>query len=325
MKGALRQFLSHRLGSIDSIAVLPGGIWNDSYLVEACGKRYVAKLYLPRIPAAFYGNSGWVEWRTLGFLEPLGIAPKPVLFSAALGRHLLVYEFVEGKTGRLRGRFLRLAARLLGRLHAIKPSESTRFVARRNDSIQALRAQIRARINRLDKKMPEHGDLLRFKHLLQCLPQTSSPPYSPSLLHTDPVPSNFIQGKKLILIDWQSPRFGDAAFDVWAFCSDAFQLWDLRRGMSRAEKRAFLRTYLSHHHDGTLPARLQAKAPLFALNLGLYYLERFTDFVEGRLAEEMTRGKEKLFGRYERVKDACLRELENYLTAPRDESAWMRA
>jgi len=164
---------------------------------------------------------------------------------------------------------------------------------------------------RLERKIPGEESLQRLKEIIASLPALSSPAYSPSLLHTDLVPSNFIQGKNsLLIIDWQSPRFGDAAFDVWAFCSDAFTLWDLKKGMSKEEKEAFLRAYLSCRSDHGLPARLKAKAPLFCLNLGLYYLERFADYRDGRLPESIVRGKEELFQRYGRVMDACLRESE---------------
>ncbi|MEM3030167.1 MAG: aminoglycoside phosphotransferase family protein [Candidatus Micrarchaeia archaeon] len=312
MEGRLKRFLSPRIGRIEKITPLPGGIWNDSFLI-AGEKRFVAKVFSARLPLALYRNSGWIEWRTLRLLEPLGIAPKPVLFaprSEFPAGQLLVYEYAEGRTGRLKGRFLELAARAIAGFHSIHPARRTRFVSLGDDSIPAIHAAIKARMKRLENKMPGNEDLARFKKSFALLPATASPAYSPCLLHTDLVPSNFIQGKKLVLIDWQSPRFGDAAFDVWAFCSDAFTLWDLKQGMSKGEKRAFLRAYLGRCRDATLPARLRAKAPLFALNVGLYYLERFTDFKNGRLPRKITRGKEKLFQRYEKVKNACLRELE---------------
>lgn len=133
--------------------------------------------------------------------------------------------------------------------------------------------------------------------------------YPKSLVHTDPVPSNFILGEKISLIDWQRPIISYPAFDVWAFLSKPYNLWDLSETLTNEQKELFLKKYLELRYDPTLVERIKQKEPLYLLQLGLYCLIRYSDYKSGKIAEDVLKGRGANFERYGRTKEVILNRL----------------
>jgi Ser/Thr protein kinase RdoA (MazF antagonist) len=88
-----------------------------------------------------------------------------------------------------------------------------------------------------------------------------------SLLHTDVGPGNLILGAQgLRLIDWQCPALGDAAEDLCAFLSPAFQILYGRAPLTPAQRAAFLFVY----DDQRVVERLQLLEPFYHWRMATY-------------------------------------------------------
>jgi aminoglycoside phosphotransferase (APT) family kinase protein len=88
-----------------------------------------------------------------------------------------------------------------------------------------------------------------------------------ALIHTDAGTGNFIVGPQGIrLIDWQCPALGDAAEDLFAFLSPAFQVLYGHEPLTAEERAAFLAAYA----DPQVLARFVALEPALTYRFGAY-------------------------------------------------------
>jgi aminoglycoside phosphotransferase (APT) family kinase protein len=94
----------------------------------------------------------------------------------------------------------------------------------------------------------------------------------PCIVNTEVNSGNFIANREegtLHLVDWEMPRYGDPSQDLSHFCSPLTTLWKTRYRMPEGEKRAFIRSYASHHRDrhlrDTIGDRVQLRDPFVYL------------------------------------------------------------
>jgi Ser/Thr protein kinase RdoA (MazF antagonist) len=327
----LRRFvksLDPRILGVDKIesikiSILPQGVWNFNYLVGINKKEFVFKLCPPGSSSVegMIGNSGWIEFSALRLVEGLGIAPKPVLFADAsqFSRYpVLIYQYVEGKElAAFSNNAVAEIARIYSKIHSLD-IEGIDFLRRRSETSAKLLADIEKSFahyeNRADidpTYLERFGEFIdKAKKRMAEIKIKACPK---SLIHADPVPSNFIVGQKIFLIDWQTPMIGDPVFDIWAFMSKAFSLWDLDAPPTEEQKSLFIKTYQSLREDQALEARLNLKEPLYLLQYGLHCSTRYYDYKSRKLSADLIEGRQANFEKYLRTTDVIIARLEEIL------------
>lgn len=305
------------------ISALPQGVWNFNYLVEIDKKKFVFKLYPPDPggKSLLISNSGQVEFLSLRLVEGLGIAPKPVLFADAgqFSKYpILIYEYLEGKDlAAFSNDAMTEIAGIYIKLHSLD-IEGIDFLRERSETLTGLLADVEGRFahykNRADIDpiyIKRFGELVdKAKRHVAAIKIEACPK---SLIHADPVPSNIIVGQKICLIDWQTPMIGDPVFDIWAFISEAFSLWDLDAPPTEEQKKLFIETYQALREDATLEARLRSKEPLYLLQYGLHCSTRYYDYRSRRLPADLIEGRQANFEKYLCTTDVIIARLEEIL------------
>ncbi len=298
--------------SIDDvhISLLPRGVWNFNYLLRVSGKKFVLKVY-PNWPISktmSIDNSGRREFETLRLLSGLNIAPRPVFFDKAEalgGRDALIYEYVTGAPLRYSKQTALAAAEAYARLHRVDPAAAT-FLSRREEAPNRLMTQIQNKYaffsRRSDVPAPVKTQLSGYiarsaEYIKQFSRRFKNAPEA--IIHADPVAGNIIvDASKLTLIDWQTVMIGDPAFDIWAFTSAPYALWDADAVPGEHLKTLFRQKYLLLKEDSTLKERIALKEPLYLLEYGLHLFTRFYDYKSGNMPPAAVRGREANFEKY---------------------------
>lgn len=312
-----------------TVSNLPQGVWNLNYLAQINDKKFVLKVYQnwPRTRSMFTANSGRREFETLKLLEGLNIAPKPILFDnrgTLAGRDLMIYEYATGNTLTYSDRVMVEAAGVYAKLHSLNPDRAA-FLQRRDESLLALMTGIKLKyvhyVRRGDIPPTLQAQFARYierseKHIAG----QKSGAYPQSIIHADPVagnvivaPSTALEDSKLILIDWQTVMIGDPAFDIWAFTSAPFALWDLDATPSEDQRDLFRQTYLSLQNDPTLEERIALKEPLYLLEYGLHLSTRYYDYKSGNMPPLALIGREANFEKYGPNAEVALESLRELL------------
>lgn len=313
---------------VESIKVtpLPPGNWNFNYLVTINDRKFVFKLYSPNVQGLLFENSGRNEFLILDLIKDLEISPKPVHFDESgtfFNYSVLIYEYVKGQRLQFSGEAVQEIAKIFAKIHTMDTAKAG-FVEEKDHHPEFLMQEIINSFDRYrqrDDAQQEEIELFSWfiekakEHFLKAN-ITSNSLYPKTIIHTDPVPSNFVVGDKIdkiTLIDWQRPIIADPAFDVWAFLSEPFNLWDLPETISEEQKELFLTTYLGLREDSTLLERIKLKEPLYLLQLGLYCLLRHSDYKNGKILEELWKGREENFERYGKTKEVIIEKLKEIL------------
>jgi Ser/Thr protein kinase RdoA (MazF antagonist) len=318
----LRRFvksLDPRILGVDKIesikiSILPQGVWNFNYLVGINKKEFVFKLCPPGSSSVegMIGNSGWIEFSALRLVEGLGIAPKPVLFADAsqFSRYpVLIYQYVEGKElAAFSNNAVAEIARIYSKIHSLD-IEGIDFLRRRSETSAKLLADIEKSFAHYENRADIDPTYLeRFGEFIDKAKKRMAE------IKIKACPnSNFIVGQKIFLIDWQTPMIGDPVFDIWAFMSKAFSLWDLDAPPTEEQKSLFIKTYQSLREDQALEARLNLKEPLYLLQYGLHCSTRYYDYKSRKLSADLIEGRQANFEKYLRTTDVIIARLEEIL------------
>lgn len=161
--------------------------------------------YLLRVYANTHFANAENEYRMLAHAPP-GTAPRPLLIDTS--RTLLPYdwiveEFVDGEPITATPDQLRACARLLRRVHSVTGTKERKPYSERHDHFHRLAAA--------------HGLALPsiLAHYEQVAPLTAC-----TLIHDDPVLSNFRQGTELVLLDWEFATYDHFAKDLGIFIGE---------------------------------------------------------------------------------------------------------
>jgi thiamine kinase-like enzyme len=304
------------------IAGLPKGISNFNYRVKVGSKQFVFKISPPN-PAEqgiLIGNSGRSEFLSLKLVAELGIAPTPILFDDT-GQYfqfpVLVYKYVEGTTLSFSDEVMVEVAKIYSKLHALDIT-NVQFLDIRIENPDALLTDIEKRFaiyqGRDDVPPQKIKRFRRYIDLAKAHVATAPLETCPlAIIHADPVPSNLIVGPKVFLIDWQATAIGDPAYDIWAFTSEAFTLWDADTPPTEAQKTLFRRTYLTLNDDLTLERRITIKEPLYLLQYGLHCSIRYHDYRSSIIPAERVAGREANFEKFGRATEIILDQLHEIL------------
>lgn len=303
------------------IQPLPQGVWNFNYRVSIGARAFVFKLYSTAsgFKEGFITNSGETEYSILQRLDGQGIAPHPLYFGQAGAYPTLVYEYVPGDWFPYTDGATALLAGVYARLHSLPLQPEERY-RQRDESPAGLLANIQVNLERYggrDEIPP--GLRQRFASLAAAVrrygERLPNAPTPRAIVHTDPVASNIIAGERVTLIDWQTPMIGDPAFDVWAFFSRAFSLWDAPAAPTPAQQALFHQAYQALRPDPSLPERIRQKAPFYLLQYALHCSGRYHDFRAGKLPAELTAGREANFEKYGAITPVILAECEESLVS----------
>ncbi|MBU1975086.1 MAG: phosphotransferase [Nanoarchaeota archaeon] len=300
-----------------NVKALPVGIWNLNYMAQINGQKYVFKIYSKNIPDLLFGNNGKDEYLALELIRDLEIAPRPINFefSELFGMEVLVYRYLEGTPlSEFTPVLLENNAINLAKLHSFDIKPIT-ILPKKIETTRTLMDEITSTFNRcIDLNIPPKK-LASYKHLIAKAKnyakdvKESTPKYA--LTHGDLAPCNIIvYGTDVKFIDWQRPTITDPAFDVWAFAEDAFIRWDLAKPLTNEQKRIFIDKYISLTDDAKIMDRMRLKSPLYYLNIGLYCLMRYHDFLSGRIDRSRTKGREHLWKKYDTTEKVCSLKLK---------------
>ncbi|HVI88010.1 MAG TPA: aminoglycoside phosphotransferase family protein [Dongiaceae bacterium] len=253
---------------------LAGGYLNQVFRLIGPFGDWVVKKFKLSSELTLFPNLARAEARALGILGPLGIAPRLIEFIDDPDHGMiLIYAFHAGaiwpgpSAAEVDVPSLAAVAALLKRQHQLTvdgfrdvPVTPTDILAQGDQFLAQLeRAQ---ELHRLRPVPADHPVLLRR-----------------SLLHTDVGPGNLIVGPQgLRLIDWQCPALGDAAEDLCAFLSPAFQILYGRQPLTPAQRAAFLFAY----DDRRVSDRLQLLEPFFHWRMAAYCSMRQQQYAAGR-------------------------------------------
>lgn len=264
------------LGVSGNIRPLPRGNWNENYLVDTGDRKLVLKIYSSGCEG-FRSNSARIEYISLRALERTSLVPRPIHLDGSrtsMDKDVLIYEYVPGET--LKGfddAKIPALAKMLSVIHLQDPYPLRKAIKTYASDPKDM---IRRLSTALEKHRSEDRYAIRLRESLDHAASMShmSHPYRSSIIHTDLVPSNIIEYEgSFFLIDWQSPRIGDPAFDIWAMTSSVFNLWDLGSPMPSSMKEKLIEEYIRLTGDLTLRSRIRSKELLWLIELGMYCLQ----------------------------------------------------
>ncbi len=228
--------------------------------MQGDGIDWVVKIYAESDPTALFPILPDDEAQALVVLEGVGVAPAFVAYHPRVGDlpAVLVYEWVAGEmwtTG------VEQVAELFRRQHGVAV-EGFRMVPTSADAIVEQ-----------GERLLESADPADAARLSAVRPQlTVLPARRRVLVHTDAGTGNLIVGPGgVLLIDWQCLALGDAAEDLFAFVSPAFQVLYDHQPLTPEERAAFVAAY---DDDDGVAARLVALTPAFTYRMGAYYAAR---------------------------------------------------
>ena len=230
-----------------TVEPLPGGYQNQVFRVRGPALDWVVKRFHPAAEITLFPNEAEDEARALQRLAPHGVAPKPVAFNKDDPRApVLVYEFYEGRAWH---EGLGQVARLL---RVIAGVDACGFRA-----VPMVPHDILEQGERFAAASPPAAQQLLSAARPRPVPMAPGPR---SLIHTDFGPGNLIAGAEgLKVIDWQCPAAGDAAEDLAAFLSSAFQILYGRAPLTDSEETELLAAY----DDTETIERLRLLRPFF--------------------------------------------------------------
>ena len=234
---------------------LGGGRTNELWRVELPNpETAVLKRFAKRSTNPLFPNDAAAEARALRSLAASSLAPRILSEGTTLGRDWILLTYVEPVDERVGPED---AARTLAKVHALPPWSGLRQapVASTDVSKQAI-------------VMLEECDAALADKVHSCRPIKSIDPSSDRrLIHTDPVPANFVVGSRgPVLVDWQCPAFGDPVEDLATYLSPAMQIIYAGEPLSDSEQRRFLDAY----PDPEIVERYQQIGPWFQWRIAAY-------------------------------------------------------
>lgn len=305
------------VGSSREIRVfkIGGGDYNLNYRATfPDGRNFLVRLNVE--PQSGLQNQIEYEYRTLQFLAPLVITPKPIFLDASKKHFpygLLIEEFIEGQPLLFSVEALRRAAHTLATLHTAPVPPAENFMCWGNP----LREQLTGTVNALrlyEKRETANQEIVALgaKIIAKAegeLALHESEFVPRSLTHTDTVPSNFLDtGSRVYLVDWEKARLDDPSYDITVLFAPLSNLWDSPRVLTTEEKETFLKTYSEETGDRTIYDRVLKRLPLFTLRGTLWAAGRVCDVEEGSISEEL--GAQN-YERYKKIID--LDELKKFI------------
>ena len=241
-------------GAPATVEPMAGGYQNQVFRVRGTGFDWVVKRFRPAAEVTLFPNLPDAEALALERLAACGAAPQPVAYVPDdVAGPVLVYEFYEGQSWANDvaevARLLRVIAGIDAGGFRHVPMVPRDILTQGDIFAAACPASVRQRLQDARSRSVE----------MEAGPR--------SLIHTDFGPGNLIAGAHgLKAIDWQCPASGDAAEDLAAFLSPAFQILYGRMPLTASEES----TLLSAYGDDSTIQRLHRLRPFFDWRMAAY-------------------------------------------------------
>ena len=229
---------------------LSDGPTNASYLLEQAGAQYVLRLDKP--DAAKLGLNRGNENLVCQVVADAGLAPEPLYFDPAAGIYLRRYlpgrSWVDSDLASPVN--LERLARLLRELHSLAPVGATfdPLAAARRYAAQLGSEKSQAILRRSEKLMQ----------------QIAADSMGPALCHNDLVCHNVLEGKRLMLIDWEYAGIGDPFFDLAVVVR--------HHGLDEKLMHDFLQAYLERPASAQETSHLRLQCNFYQFLLELWEL-----------------------------------------------------
>lgn len=252
------------IGTKVTVERLAGGYQNDVFRAQGPGVDWVVKRFRPLVELSLFANDAVAEARALKLMGLHRLAPRFIDFVEDVqAGPVLIYEFYDGPTWR--GGDVMAVAHMLARLHAL-PADGFRQVP----------TAPRGLLDQGTSFVDVLADAARQSDLLALRPAPIDVPPGPtSVIHTDAGPGNIVLGADgLRLIDWQCPALGDAAEDIAAFLSPAFQILYDCPPLREDQRAAFLAAY----GDSAAINRFRKLEPFFNWRMAAYCAMRVENY-----------------------------------------------
>lgn len=264
---------------------IPTGLTNLTYLLNIKDKKYIIKLYLTK--NKFYNNDGVLEYYALKELEGLNVSPKSILYDNSkkdIECDIFVCEFVNGKPlESFNNLIITNLAKALAKIHNHKIKEKSNFTVEKENllgTIDYLFNEYKKRSDKVAKYVTAFEKIIVYLKSKQILDIN----YSETLIHKDLIAGNILvtEDNQINIIDWDSVKIGDPAFDVFAITNKQFNLWDMKEYMSLEQKNLFYKIYLENRKDPTLIERIKNKGEFWQVILAIYSAGRYTDYLSNK-------------------------------------------
>ncbi len=244
----IREYLAGKdwLDEIEKVEFLAAGEYNENYLVEARGGRYVFRIN--HGSQLDLDNQIEYEFQVLQAVEPSGVTPK-VFFvdpdAEGFDDGVLLMQYLEGRAlnypldiGR--------AARVFSRIHALPVQKGL------IEQLNPVR-DIAEESCRLINRYPDHPlisekvQLLRYHEKILSLAENTEPLFSNEplcIVNTEVNSENFVvQDDAAFLLDWEKAVVSVRYQDLGHFVVPTTTLWKSNYVYSEDEKFEFLKTY----------------------------------------------------------------------------------
>ena len=208
---------------------LSGGRTNRVWRITGPKVPLICRLGLPQRDTPLFPNISQAQEVALAALAGTGLAPEHSFTVETKEGHCLIYPAVAGKTWRHGADDVGF---MLARLHQIAPPQGLRVISTDPSVVMA----------QGDAMMHQGAMAARLSAMRPC--EQLVPKATAVFLHGDPVPGNIIVGPSgCVLIDWQCPAQGDAAYDLALFLSPAMQILGRGTALCAKEREEFLSAY----------------------------------------------------------------------------------
>lgn len=292
-------------GLVEVLGMTPGS-YNLNFHVRVAGHNFLFRINIE--PQSGLAHQVEYEYRVLRFLEGHGIAPRAYHMeraAEAFGYGVMVEEFLEGRHLVLEGEAIEEVARLLARLHGLRP-QGAPFITWQ-DPLAETRNLVLSDLESYRAKRQADPRMVRLAEQLmeKCKPRLRDGRglfLGECVNHTDVVCDNFIAGPNgLRMIDWEKPRVDDRSYDLGCFLSEPAQRWCLQRVMGRASRRAFMETYAAASGEPlrVLEDKVAIREPLISLHWILWGATKLLDLGEQRTPPELVQAHEEKTARFQ--------------------------
>jgi len=271
------------LNSINKIKInqLPRGGYNLNFLIDLGPKKIILRANL--IKYLDIKNQILYEYKTLNLIKDSRIAPAPFFYDISQNKlpyDILFEEYIKGKTIEINNQSLKKIGKTLKKLHSFPLKKQKWFIKYSNPLISHLNL-IKKEFS-LIKKINKENDYLNFFNpyikKAQHYIQKNIKNYKPinfCLNHCDLVFENIINSPKgLFIIDWQSARIDDAAYDLAYFTSHLIPKWQNRKPLTKNQKKLF---YSSYQANKNLLNKIKIRQPLIYLEIYVHITKKIAE------------------------------------------------
>ncbi len=261
---------------------LPGGLTNQSYLVESAGQRYVVRVNAANSRALDLRRD--IESRVLMFASDAGIGSELVYFDPY--ECYLVTRYIDGRRWQLSdSQSPEGISRLAAMLKAIHGLEAVDY-----------HLDISVKAEKYWQHIPAHSMLAKNieplkEKLATYIVQANKKNKHPVLCHNDLIAENLLVGKgpKLHAIDWEYAAMGDPFFDL-AIIVEGHEL-------NESESLLLLEHYLDVNPDKSALSRLYSNRVIYRYLSVLWYAVKYSsgsDNVTNENCQQQLRTLEQL-------------------------------